>query len=273
MKLAISNIGWTKEEDLIMYNFLKENKISLEIAPTRIIEDAPYEHLKEARKIADDLKEKYNLSIVSMQSIWFGKKENIFDSEENYQILVDYTKKAILFAEAIGCPNLVFGSPKNRNMSNYEKNFPVALSFFKEIGEYALEHNVVIAVEPNPTIYNTNFLNTTKEAIDFVKKINLDSIKINYDFGTVIANNESLDILKDNINLINHIHISEPNLKLVEKRDIHLKLLQILKDTNYDKAISIEMKQNDLNKIENVLKYTIEILGEIYGNEKYKRSA
>lgn len=269
MKLAISNIGWTKEEDLIMHNFLKENNISLEIAPTRIIENAPYEHLKEASKIANDLKEKFDLSIISMQSIWFGKRENIFDSQENYQMLVLYTKKAILFAEAIGCPNIVFGNPKNRNMNDYEIDFPIALLFFKEIGEYALEHNVVIAIEPNPTIYNTNFLNTTKETIDFVKKINLDSVKINYDFGTVIANNESLDILKDNISLINHIHISEPNLELVEKRNIHLKLLQILKDTHYDNAISIEMKQSNLKNIENVLKYMIEILGEIYGKEKY----
>lgn len=270
MKLAISNIAWTKDDDNIMYNYLKENNItSLEIAPTRIIEKDPYEHLDEAKKIAQELKSNYQLDIVSMQSIWFGKKENIFASEENYQMLVEYTKKAILFAHAIGCPNLVFGNPKNRNMDNYEKDYSIALNFFKEIGLFALDYNVVIALEPNPTIYNTNFLNTTKEALDFVKEINLPSVKINYDFGTVIANNEELTIIKENLDLINHIHISEPNLEIIKKNHLHLELFAILKKQKYDKIVSIEMKQTSLKNIMDVLEYILEILGEEYGKEKY----
>ena len=260
MKIAISNIAWSKDEDSKMYEYLKKNDItSLEIAPTRIIEENPYNHLDEAQKMAQELKNNYQLDIVSMQSIWFGKKENIFVSEENYQILVDYTKKAILFAHAIGCPNLVFGNPKNRNMDNYEKDYPIALNFFKEIGQFALNNNVVIALEPNPTIYNTNFLNTTKEALDFVKKIALPSVKINYDLGTVIANNEELTIIEQNLEYINHIHISEPNLEIIQNRHLHQELANILKTKNYNKAISIEMNKSNFQNIASVLQYVIEI--------------
>ena len=43
MKLAISNIAWSKEYDEEMYEFLSKNGIEgLEIAPTRIFEKNPY---------------------------------------------------------------------------------------------------------------------------------------------------------------------------------------------------------------------------------------
>ncbi len=265
MKLAISNIAWGEEKDEVIYNFLKENNITgLEIAPTRIFKENPYEQLEVAKKYSNMLKEKYNLNIASMQSIWFGKSENIFQSESNANELIKYTKKSIDFANAIGCSNLVFGCPKNRNINNYEKDYPKAINFFRSIGEYALNKNVVIAVEPNPVIYNTNFLNTTKEALDFVKEINLDSIKVNYDLGTVIYNKESIEIIKDNIKYINHIHISEPNLKIIEKRELHRELVKLLNSLNYQRYVSIEMKNNEnIDDVKNSIIYVKNLIGEI----------
>ena len=257
IKLAISNIAWTKDMDNEIYTFLKDNNIQgLEIAPTRIIEMNPYDNLEEAKTKIEKLKQEYHFDIVSMQSIWFGKTEKIFESEENFNTLLNYTYKAIDFAEAIQCPNLVFGSPKNRNMANYEEDYPKAIEFFTKIGKYAQEKNVVVAVEPNPTIYNTNFLNTTKEALDFVKQINLNSIKINYDLGTVISNQEDLDLLKENLEYVHHIHISEPNLMIIDPKHLHEELFAILREKEYDRYVSIEMKtQEKKEDIERVIKY------------------
>lgn len=246
IKLAISNIAWNKNMDTEIYDFLKQNSIDgLEIAPTRIVEINPYDNLDDAIEKVKTIKNEFNLNIVSMQSIWFGKTEKIFESEESFNELLAYTYKAIDFASAIGCPNLVFGSPKNRNMFDYNEDYPKAIDFFTKIGLYAKEKGVVIAIEPNPTIYNTNFLNYTNEALEFVRKINLESIKINYDLGTVIENQEDLDIIKNNLAFINHIHISEPNLELVVPRELHKKLFSILREQNYDKYVSIEMKTRE----------------------------
>ena len=88
-----------------------------------------------------------------MQSIWYGHQEKIFGSKEERRVLVKYTKKAIDFAEIIGCKNLVFGNPKNRDTDDVLGNYPTAIDFFREIGDYALEHHTTIAIEPNPTIY------------------------------------------------------------------------------------------------------------------------
>lgn len=79
IKLAISNIAWDKADDENMYKFLQDSGImGLEIAPTRIFEKNPYEQLNNAKEYANILRERYNLNIISMQSIWFGKTRKYF---------------------------------------------------------------------------------------------------------------------------------------------------------------------------------------------------
>lgn len=262
MKLSISNIAWGNEYDEEMYQYLVSNHFQgIEIAPTRLVANNPYDNIDSSKEIVNLLKEKYNLNISSMQSIWFGRHENIFGSDEERRLLIEHTKKAIHYARAIGSENLVFGCPKNRNMDDSSK-YDVALEFFKELGDYANQYGVVIALEPNPVIYNTNFLNKTEEAIDFVRKINSKGLQINLDLGTVIWNNEDLDKVLDDIEMIHHIHISEPNLAQIEKRELHYKLKNILQKKEYGRYVSIEMKNlNDINIVKKTIDYINEVMG------------
>ena len=79
MKLSISNIAWLTEDDEQIYAFLKEQGfIGIEIAPTRIFPQDPYDNLEKAQDFAINLKQNYNLNISSMQSIWYGRTEKIF---------------------------------------------------------------------------------------------------------------------------------------------------------------------------------------------------
>ena len=74
IKYSISNIAWDEKYDTEMYNFLSNNNLNgIEIAPTRLVGENPYEKLKEANEIKKTLNEKYGLRISSMQSIWYGK--------------------------------------------------------------------------------------------------------------------------------------------------------------------------------------------------------
>ena len=76
----------------------------------------------------------------------------------------------------------------------------------------------------------------------------------------MIYNNENADILKGKINLINHVHISEPNLKSIERRSLHREVLKILSEENYQGFISIEMQKTDnLSLIYDVMSYAKEI--------------
>ena len=67
LKLSISNIAWSTENDIEMYRFLQETGFQgLEIAPTRIFPHNPYNHVSEARIWAEKLKDNYSLVIPSM---------------------------------------------------------------------------------------------------------------------------------------------------------------------------------------------------------------
>lgn len=242
--LAISNIAWLGENDNIIYLMMRKLGFSgLEIAPTCVITDNPYDNVAYVKKWAENLKEKNGFSIPSMQSIWYGRTEKIFATEEEREILICYTKKAIDFAAAVKCKNLVFGCPRNRAIAEND-DIKIAIRFFYQIGQYASERNVIIALEANPRIYNTNFINTTAEAINFIKKVGSDGLRLNLDIGTLIANDETLDDLRGNEYLINHIHISEPRLKHIEKRSLHYELRKMLDNAKYDKYISIEMNED-----------------------------
>lgn len=259
MKLSISNIAWTKEHDEQMYSYLRlQGFEGLEIAPTRLFSDNPYEHLAEAQTFALKLRRQYGLSISSMQSIWYGRTESIFGSSKDRNILVKYTKQAIDFAAAIDCSNLVFGCPKNRNVPDRCQNYKqIATEFFMEIADYAEQNGAVIALEPNPPIYNTNFMNGTLDTLAFVRSVGMAGLKVNVDFGTIIYNGEDVADVADNIGLVNHIHISEPNLLPLERREIHAQLLNF----KYDRYISIEMKtQKQIETVKKAIKYVCELL-------------
>ena len=51
--------------------------------------------------ILEELKKNEGFIVPSMQSIWFGRQEKVFGTAEERQILVDYTKKAILSRDDI----------------------------------------------------------------------------------------------------------------------------------------------------------------------------
>ena len=111
MNLSISNIAWSSVKNEAMYSYMRELGFSgLEIAPTKFFPDKPYEHRKEFHILCNALNEQYDISISSMQSILYGMKQNLFESNEAEELL-SYLEKAYAFGEAGGGCNLVFGCP------------------------------------------------------------------------------------------------------------------------------------------------------------------
>ena len=259
MKLAISNIAWDFADDADMLDYISDSGFSgIEIAPTRVIKENPYDHLDSAKDFYQRLKEK-GLSIPSMQSIWFGRAERVFFDTTERQALSDYTKKAIDFAEVIRCGNLVFGSPKNRVIDDAAQR-EAGIVMITDIADYAAQKGTVFSIEANPAIYNTNFINRTQEAFDLAKAINSPGFMVNVDIGTMIENNEDIAILEANMDLVNHIHISEPYLAVPEKRNIHQALAALLKANGYRRFVSIEMKNpGNIETVKQTMTYVKEV--------------
>ncbi len=260
MILSISNIGWEAANDAVVYKMMSEIGFQgLEIAPTRIFSENPYDKIQDAVEWSNHLQRKYGFWIPSMQSIWYGRQEKIFGTEKERKVLVDYTKKAIDFASAIKCKNLVFGCPKNRNILGEYKS-DVAVEFFKEIGDYAMSKATTIGMEANPSIYNTNFVNDTLSALELIEQVDSDGFRLNLDIGTMIENDEDISELVGKVKLINHVHISEPWLKPIQNRQIHFELKNLLENENYQGYISIEMgKLEDISILEDRMRYVKEV--------------
>lgn len=248
MKLSVSNIAWDAMDDQFFYHTLLENGFQgIEIAPTRIIPVNPYEKPDAIGAYRNYLLHTYGLEISSIQSIYYGRTERIFESHQNYEAMLGYTKKVINFASEAGCPNIVFGCPKNRNLSSAE-DYPRAVQFFRIAGDYALSKHTTVSIEANPVIYQTNFINTTTEAVELARNVSSKGFMVNLDLGTIIYNEETLKVLKESMPFINHIHISEPGLAPVIFRDVHYELRKIL-DSKYENYVSLEMKYQSDKKL------------------------
>lgn len=260
MKLSASNIGWKAEDDAQAWQLLKHlGYKGLEIAPTRVFPERPYDNLPGAALFAGVMFQKYGLVIPSMQSIWFGQQGNLFVPEEASK-LTEYTGEALEFAYACHCRNLVFGCPRNRNIPEGH-SAAEAEGFFEQLGYLANRRDAVIGLEANPPMYNTNFMNSTKDAFALVEKLNSPGLGVNLDVGTMIANGEKPRDFAAHIQKVSHVHISEPGLAPIEKRSMHKELAMLLNAVGYQGFVSVEMKATDMQTLKDILEYVAEVFG------------
>lgn len=259
MKFSVSNIAWENKDNFEVYQIMKEcGYKGLEIAPTKIFPDQPYNHKREIQKWRMRLNQLYDFTISSMQSICFGRTENLFGCRDERNRLMSYVKQAIDFAEVVDCKNVVFGCPKNRIILQ-DADIGIGVDFFKELAVYALKHHTVISIEANPEIYGTNYINRTREALSLVKQVDSKGFRINLDLGTMIYYQENLEFLHSNISFVNHVHISEPDLRPIQDRKIHEELANLLSKEHYQGFISIEMKPlSNLNLLRDIMLYVRE---------------
>ena len=259
MKLSISNIAWKTEWDKEVYQKLTELGFSaIEIAPLRTLANG-YDSTPEEYETWLKAYSEYFSEIASMQSLLFKLDIHLFASLDNVAFVLAILKKGLIFASQLNVRTLVFGSPTIRNVYS-DQEFEHSKVFFKQLADLAQFYDIQIALEPNPTIYNTNFINTTQEALDYVRLINHPNLGINLDLGTIIENNELIhDIINKEISLwIKHVHISEPYLVSIKKEHAHLhvQLFNRLHEVGYNEYVSIEMKAGlELNELFEVLEY------------------
>lgn len=260
MKLSASNIGWTQEQDESVWQRLKAlGYQGLEIAPTRVFPQRPYENLPGAALFAGVMYQQYGLAVCSMQSIWFGQAGSIFEPAEA-KALEGYTAEAVEFAAACRCRNLVFGCPRNRSVPE-GRTAAEAEPFFARLGWLAGRRGAVIALEANPPLYNTNFLNTTAEAFALAKKLSSPGIGVNLDVGAMIENGERPSDFAGGMQLVSHVHISEPGLAPIRPRPLHKELAMLLRAVGYQGFVSLEMKAAAPAELERCLEYVAEVFG------------
>lgn len=265
MKIAISNLAWDKIEDRKVISILKKYDIKgIEIAPTKIWKNptrVSEKSIKKYRKFWED----NEIKIIATTSLLFGHPElTLFGNPKK---TLDYLKKQAFLAKALGAKVMMFGSPKNRIKGDLSNGEAVGISsgFFYKIADFCTNFEICFAIEPNPPIYGGDFILTTKEAVELVKRVNHKNFGLNLDSSTIASNKSGYDTtVKLALPHTCHAHISEPLLKPIPYGVTnHKAFAKALKRYSYDKWLSIEMPLgpgvNHLEQIQKTLDFVTKI--------------
>ena len=271
MKLAIASMSWEEKHDDIMYQYLSEHQISLEVTPARVFkweeskisnrQVSPFEKYEFAEDWYRIVNTHYGINVASMHSLLYNINENMFVSPVYRRFLTNYLQSAIRFAVKIKCPNLCFGCAENRQIPqgmDLSDAADIAVEFFKELAGYAHENGVCLAIEPIAESDGTNFINYASQAFDLAKCVDSPGFKVNIDLGTIMENGEDINDIftEEHLPDISHIHLSEPHLAPIQKRDIYVQTAELLDKLGYDRYVSVKLLEYpDVDLIQGAMNY------------------
>ncbi|MBI3682309.1 MAG: TIM barrel protein [Acidobacteria bacterium] len=175
---------------------------------------------------------------------------------------VPYVRRAILFAEAIGCPcvDTTDGAAKPEGYTD-EEILALMKHNLRLILETAEEHKVIVNVETHGP-YTTN-LETMRRIMGFFES---EYLRVNFDTGnTYISGNDPLEFLKGVRKWVSHCHVKDVSAELaaavrgestgiatslasigagVNARNIEA-CIRYLQDTGWNGVLSIECEGAD----------------------------
>jgi len=266
MKLTISNIAWTDADDEAVLALLPSLGVNaVEVAPTRIWSDWEFSESEVAayRKFLQTKR----LVCSSLQAIVYKKPDlKVFGTVAERAGLVAHLKRVADLAAALGAKPLVFGAPKNRDRADLDDKiaFAQAADLFSEVGDYCHQKGVCLCIEPNPVDYGCNFVTDSQSGAQLVRSVNSPGFRLHLDAaGMHLAGENIPHALESTIDVLEHIHISEPNLGNFSAPQVaHEQVAATLRSLGWNHWISIEMKSGD-DAIASV-KQAISLVKEIY---------
>jgi sugar phosphate isomerase/epimerase len=216
---------------------------NVQIAPTTLIGDWKNIDTLDVSMFTDN-----GINVYSFQSIAYGLNDlNIFSSRS--EELMTHLKKVVNCASRYGVKILVFGCPRNRKIIDIDDdNDTVFIKFFRELGEYCKEKNVIICIEPNAKEYGCNYLNKVEQGGVIVNKIDNSNIKLMVDLGNIIMENDDISLVRNYSNVLHNIDVAQPNmLDLSIPHELNASFVNTIKDIGYNNNINLEMILNAEN--------------------------
>lgn len=272
MKLAVSNIAWTKDEEAAVAGLLRDLGVKyIEVAPTKQWQD-PTEASDDEVAAYKKFWEAYGLEIVAFQSMLFPRPDlKIFESADNRSETLEYLQKFTSLAGQLGARVMVFGSPKNRQKGEMPESEAeaIAAKFFGALGDKAQSEKVLFCIEPNPADYACDFVTNARQGIDFVDRVKNSGFQLHLDIaGMTLAGDDIATSIEQAAPVLKHFHISSPMLGQVEDRnDVkHREAAKALRNINYDRFVSIEMRpggegEDNLARVEKAVRFAQDVYG------------
>lgn len=247
MKTGICNEifkGWSIEETI---RYVKSTGYDgLEIAPFTLA-DSVVEISAEERKKIRDTAEKYGLDIIGTHWL-LVKPEGLSISSPDPELRKKtslYFEELVRFTSDIGGKIMVLGSPKQRSIHQGQTKQQV-IEFFKDVIKgpltVAKDTNITICLEPLAR-KETNFVNTSDEAISIIKEINHPNFKLILDVKAMSDEKKPYpEIISKAKDYLAHFHANDENLLGPGFGNIDFApIIEVLKKINYSGYISVEV--------------------------------
>ena len=250
MNIGLSQLAFDTQDSADLYKQLKNlNFKYIEGVLTKI---APWDSLSQTglKQFKSELNDN-TLECYSIQSIFYNQPvTTLCDIKVIYHFcnLIEYCKM-------LGVKIMVLGSP---NLRKVEPEYIKKLgSIFSNLDELLEGTGIKVVLEPNSPVYKGEYFFSCSEIKCFIKANNLQNIKTMVDTHNLLgAGFDPLKEFERNIEVIEHIHISENDLAPITSIEFHTEFANALRNNCYSKGVTYEVKKAD--------NINLELFSEIY---------
>lgn len=248
MKLAISNIAWDGPEQAVILSELPSLGVAgLEVAPTKLWPGWMGADVAAAGLVRQSI-EALGMQIPALQSVLFGLPDlQLFGSEDSGRKLVTHLALVAGLAGALGASAIVFGSPRNRDRGglSHAQAIDRSIPVLRAIGDACAAADTCFCLEPNPAVYNCNFLTHWQDVAELAARVDHPGVGIHLDTACIhLAGDDTVEALIACGGMMRHFHISEPELGSFTNPVIdHGRIGAALRASSYTGYVSIEMRR------------------------------
>lgn len=269
MKLAISNIIWSKGKDKFpgFLDAVADSGIhGVELALNAIFAEPAFLPDGELIALQQEIA-KRGLVVSALHSLTFTRGDlELFGDLKKREDLLGYLVEYIRIARLLKCDNLVFGSPSARKMHGRNKSEcdNIFLEFLFKLDKSL--GNVFLNIEPlHPAM--CEYLHFLKEARELIKMGSLQNIKVQLDLRACIENDESINEIRSSLPFVVHCQVSDPGVTRItdaycQKHEIFSSMLL---DSGYSGFVAGEMLPPKDSTDSNALRDAVSSIKRYYG--------
>lgn len=249
--IAVSNIAWSGQKNEPFLDILaEEGAKGLELAASILWEEPIHATAAQRSQFRKDI-ESRGLVINGLHALLFARKDlQMLALGEGSKQAREYLKRTVDVCADLGGKSLVFGGPRSRRRDELpldEANKRSA-DVLHEVGDYAASRQCYIALEALPPPV-CDFITNLSESDEMVRLADTPGVRAHLDTGAAdqTESDTSESRLFSLISEIGHCHVNDfdiapPGSKTPE---IHARWAKLLKATNYNGWLSIEMRSSD----------------------------
>jgi len=239
----------------------------IEVAPSRVWRDT-WQGLSSADVEAYRKQvEAAGLKVIGLHSLFFDHPDmGLFKEPDTRIRTMDFLVHLSALCRDLGGHTLIYGGGRKRGGVSPEMAKTETIDFCGELSRRMEDHGTCLCFEPlGPK--DTDFINSTYEALEIVEAINHRCVRTQLDAKALVENNEAdAEVFDAAAPSLVHFHANEPGLNVLghSGQIDHAAFGGYLRDIGYDGYVSIEQRMfNQDDPLADVRK-SITVLQECY---------